>query len=566
MVILKKVRFKNFRSYGNNFTEIDLNRKRNTLIFAPNGSGKSSILMAIEFALFGKTNNGISKNELVNSINRKDLLVELELQIGKKEFLIRRGIKPNIFEIYINKNLYNQNSTVKDYQEELEKILGFNISSFRQVVSISGSSYTPFLLLSPSQRKKIIEELLDLTIFSKMNMIHQIHINENKEKYSSIEKDLEKLMASLESLKKGLKTVKEQEEDYKKGIQENISKATKRIEEIKKRIETSEKNIQELKKELKIYEEKKQKREDYLSIKKALIEEIEKLEKIVHFLENKEECPFCFQEIREDYKNEILREKNERKENLEYNYEKLRKILKKIEDDLRNFEDVFEKIRILERNIYSDTKRIQDLQNYIFEQKNLLNEKNEGSQKLEFEIKKIAEKIDEKKKERLSILEEKQYFDLISGIIKDNGIKAKIVKQYISKMNKELNKFLEILNVDLSIEIDENFESKIYSRFKDELSYYSFSAGERAKIDIAFLFTWRELAKIKNSLRCNLLFLDEIFDSVLDEQSLETFINLLRFNLKNTNVFYISHRPEFLEKFDGLLQIKKQGNFSKIDA
>lgn len=566
MFLVKKIRFKNFRSYGNQFTEINLIKSGSTVITAPNGSGKSTILMAIEFALFGKVSNGINKNDLVNTINKKDLVVEIECETKGKEILIRRGIKPNIFEIYIDGKLVDQEASTRDYQTQFEEeILGFNISSFRQVVSISGGSYTPFLLLSAGQRRKIVEELLNLTVFSKMYIMHLASIAQTKENLQLVESEIEKLQASLSSLKKGLETLSEQEEGYRKTIEENIEKANSKIQAINDEIRDQNVQIEKLQSRADSYEEKITKKTKLQEYGRDMRKKIQKITDFISFFRDNDTCPTCTQPITEDFKAQVTEAKANKRTELQSSLENLNALLQKTESEIEKLDEVLKKIRSLENNIHTSTKRISDLQTYISDQQKILGKKHSSTADLSTEIKKTSQGISELKARRLELLEEKQYNEVISAIIKDNGIKSKIIAQYVPRMNQEINKFLELLDLGITFEINENFEERILSRFKDELSYTSFSAGERARIDIAILFTWRELAKLKNSLSCNLLFLDEIFDAVLDDQGLESFINLLKYHLSDTNVFLISHRPEVVDKFESNLRIVKSANFSRIE-
>ena len=282
------------------------------------------------------------------------------------------------------------------------------------------------------------------------------------------------------------------------------------------------------------------------------------------FFHDHDHCPTCKQGITEEFKQASIGPKEAKKAEYAESLQRLEDTLKQTRDDIEKLESILEKTLELEKQVHTTNGRIRDLQSYITQQQRMLKNSSGSGDEIRGEIKAKSEQMETLKERRLTLLEEKQYNDIITAIIKDNGIKSKIVAQYVPHMNAEINRYLEILNLNLSFEIDEQFNEKILSRFKDELSYASFSAGERARIDIAILFTWRELAKLKNSLSCNLLFLDEIFDSVLDEEGLESFINLLRYNLKNTNVFLISHRPEVVDKFESNLRIEKQGNFSRI--
>ena len=436
-------------------------------------------------------------------------------------------------------------------------------SSFRQIISISGGSYTPFLLLSAGARRKIVEELLNLTIFSKMASLHLATINQNREELANAENEIGRLQASIASLKKGLESLAEQEEGYRLTIEANIQSAEDKIAAFLAENEESNRRIEEFAPVREKIKQRKDKRQKLLDFKRDIEKKVSRIDEYVKFFHDHDHCPTCKQGITHEFKQESIGPKEAKKAEYAESLHRLEDTLKQTRDDIEKLESILEKTLELEKQVHSTNSRIRDLQSYITQQQMLKNSAGSGDE-IKGEIKAKSEQMENLKERRLALLEEKQYNDIISAIIKDNGIKSKIVAQYVPHMNAEINRYLEILNLNLSFEIDEQFNEKILSRFKDELSYASFSAGERARIDIAILFTWRELAKLKNSLSCNLLFLDEIFDSVLDEEGLESFINLLRYNLKDTNVFLISHRPEVVDKFESNLRIEKQGNFSRI--
>lgn len=567
MFIVKKVRFKNFRSYGNQFTEIDLVRSASTVITAPNGSGKSSILMAVEFGLFGRVSNGINKNDLVNTINRKDCVVEVECETQGKQILVRRGIKPAIFDIIIDGKLVDQESTTRDYQSKFEdEILGFNIQSFRQVVSISGSNYTPFLLLSAGNRRKIVEELLNLTVFTRMNQLHNINQSETRESVQQIESKISTTDASIKSLKKGLDNLAQQEDIYRKTIEDDIALSQTKIAELESKINEASQSLESLsswQERHSVMGSKKKQLRDY---GRDLTAKAKRLSDQIKFFKENDVCPVCTQGLSQDFKDASIHQHQCDHEKITKALEDLKSLALKNQEKLAKVEAKLEEMKAIQTTVNMDQSTITTLQKHIAKQQKLLSAQGNNGESLREEIRKGSEQLLTLKEERLRLLEEKQYLDLIGAIIKDNGIKATIIKQYVPAMNREINRYLDILNLDMNFEMDESFQERIYSRFKDELSYSSFSAGERARIDIAILFTWRELSKLKNSLSCNLLFLDEIFDSVLDGEGLESFINLLRYHLKGTNVFMVSHRPEVVDKLHSNLRITKQGNFSMIEV
>jgi DNA repair exonuclease SbcCD ATPase subunit len=566
MFLIKKVRLKNFRSYGNQFTEIDLTRSKTTVITAPNGSGKSTILYAIEFGLFGRVSGGINKNDLVNSINRKDMVVEIECETKGKKIKVTRGVKPHVFEIEIDGELVNQSSSIKDYQNYFEEeVLGFNLNSFRQVVSISGGSYTPFLLLTAGARRKIVEELLDLTIFSKMHMLHLSQTSALQKEIADLETEIAKRKASILSLKKGLDKILVKESGIRESVIAKIEETQGKIEQLQEEIAKLNEDRSILEKrssELKGQVDKLRKLQTY---KQDIIGKMTRIEKFLGFMNENDVCPTCSQQISEEFKTASTSERTRKKEELKSSFDKLMDVMSQCEKNVSLREEFIERIRSIENDLNLKTKRVSDFQKYIKEQQDFLNETVKEDVDLREQIKAEVKDLEELSKKRLDLLEQKQYNDVVSAVIKDNGIKARIISQFIPMLIKNINKYLQILDLGISFEMDETFNERILSRFKDELSYSSFSAGERARIDIAILFTWREIAASKNSLRCNLLFLDEIFDAVLDEPGLESFINLLAYHLEDTNVFLISHRPEVVDKFESNLRIVKKGNFSKIE-
>lgn len=565
MFIVKSVRFKNFRSYGNTFTEVNLIKSPSTVISAPNGHGKSSILMAIEFGLFGRVSNGISKGDLINSVNNKDCVVEVECSTKGKEITIRRGLKPALFEILVDGKLIDQDASTRDYQSMLEEeVLGFNLNAFRQIVSISGGSYTPFLLLSSGNRRRIVEELLNLTIFSKMHSLHNASVAVNREAIAANDAEIMRLKSSLKSLKKGLETVDQQEDSFRQVIRDNIEATRKKIESIMEGVERASKEIESYAPSLKKLKRTTTKRASLLEVRKDIQKKIKSLDSAIRFFDDNDTCPTCSQSITEEFREGVKGPKIEKRSTLEGSLKEMSKMLDGLESIIDELSSVNGTIRDLELKIHADQKRITDLQKSVIEQEKTLGVERGNRQTLEDEIRLTAKLITNHDQRGLELQEERQYNDIVSAIIKDGGIKSKILSQYIPRMNAEINRYLQILNLNLNFQMDEGFNEKILSRFKDEMTYSAFSAGERARIDIAILFTWRELAKLKNSVSCNLLFLDEIFDSVLDEEGLESFANLLKHNLPDSNVFIISHRPEIQDKLQSNLRIAKQGNFSQI--
>lgn len=564
MFIVKRVRFKNFRSYGNQFTEVDLIRNKTTVVTATNGAGKSSILMAIEFGLFGKVSNGIPKPDLVNTINKKDCLVEVECESLGRQITVRRGIKPAIFEVTIDGKLVDQDAAVRDYQKRFEEdVLGFNLNSFRQIVSVSGGSYTPFLLQTAGQRRQIVEELLSLTVFSQMSLLHTANVNRTKEDLTDAESEINRLSASLKSLHRGLKAVQEQDESHRQQIEATIADLEGRVKTL---TEDSQKLTDEndsLLEHVKTHKANEKKLDQLKTYQKDIKKKQANIEKTVSFFSDNDHCPTCKQAITEAFKKASIEPLTEKRATMDRALSDLVKKVDEINSQLEETTTVLDVIAANQKRIHANEAQVSELQRQIKAQRKQLST-SANVEEIQTEITKTEASLELMQGRRLALLEEKQYNDVVAAIIKDGGIKGRIIDQYVPHMNNEINRYLQIMGLDISFTMDNQFRESIKSRYNDELSYSSFSAGERARIDIAILFTWRALARLKSSLSCNLLALDELFDSALDAVGLEAFIDLLRYHLPDNNVFLITHRPEVVDKFESNLRIEKQGNFSRI--
>lgn len=564
MFIVKRVRFKNFRSYGNQFTEVDLIRNKTTVVTATNGAGKSSILMAIEFGLFGKVSNGIPKPDLVNTINKKDCLVEVECESLGRQITVRRGIKPAIFEVTIDGKLVDQDAAVRDYQKRFEEdVLGFNLNSFRQIVSVSGGSYTPFLLQTAGQRRQIVEELLSLTVFSQMSLLHTANVNRTKEDLMDAESEINRLSASLKSLHRGLKAVQEQDESHRQQIESIIKDLEGRAKTL---MEDSQKLTDEndsLLEHVKAHKANEKKLNQLKTYQKDIKKKQAMIEKTVSFFSDNDHCPTCKQAITEAFKRASIEPLTEKRATMDRALSDLVKKVDEINSQLEETATVLDVIAANQKKIHANEAQVSELQRQIKAQRKQLST-SANVEEIQTDITKTEASLELMQGRRLALLEEKQYNDIVAAIIKDGGIKGRIIDQYVPHMNNEINRYLQIMGLDISFTMDNQFRESIKSRYNDELSYSSFSAGERARIDIAILFTWRALARLKSSLSCNLLALDELFDSALDAVGLEAFIDLLRYHLPDNNVFLITHRPEVVDKFESNLRIEKQGNFSRI--
>ena len=569
MIIFQKVRWKNFLSTGANFTEINFTKSPNTLIIGNNGAGKSTILDALCFGLFGKPFRKINKPQLLNSINQSDCVVEIQFSIGKKQYKVIRGIKPNVFEVYCNDKLLDQDAKAKDYQEFLEKfILKINFKSFTQVVILGSASFVPFMQLTPADRRLIIEDLLDIGIFSSMNGVV-------KEKMSEIKDVSTKNKYEMDLTSERISFQKQSIEEHKNRSTEEITKKRKEIADSVDQIFTLEKNIELIQKHIDVLQKKI---EDKLSVEKKskkLIQleskietNIKKNEKDIAFYEEHDNCPTCKQVIDGEFKSEQV---TERKSKVDTQREGLAEISAEIIKANQRIEQINEIIKhITEHNneIVKHNSTVSAINKFVTKLQTEVEELTNHKDNLEEESAKLKELREElvtliKKQEDLST--EKQYYEFAGSLLKDTGIKTKIIRQYLPIMNKLINKYLTAMDFFVNFNINEQFEETIKSRHRDEFSYANFSEGEKMRIDLALLFTWRQIAKLKNSTNTNLLILDEVFDSSLDGVGTEEFLKLLHEMGTDTNVFVISHKGDQLfDKFRSVIKFEKHNNFSRI--
>ena len=567
------IRIKNFMSVGNDPIEIFLNRSKSTLVSATNGSGKSVVMIdSITFALYGKPYRKINKPQLVNSINQKGCMVEVEFKRGKDKFKIERGIKPNVFNIYKNDTLINQDSKAKDYQAYLEKnILGMNFKAFTQIVILSSSSFVPFMQLSPYERRNIIENILDISIFSKMNLILKERYKALKEKRKEINHEFDLKKQSL-TLKKN--HVEELNNNNKEKIELNNKKITKEersLFELEEQIEELDKKILDLVEtvldtesydvlEKKIDKSKKAK----FKCKHIISENKDKID----FFEDNDTCPTCTQTIDPSFKKEKIQQYIDKNQELSEKLEEVQALNESLVSKKEKDEDLKDQIRRLKSSKKVLTSNKQTVEKNI---KNL-KEENEGFKSSDKEnLQSHLKEIKELREEYMFLIKEKEetfnkleLFAVGLELLEDSGIKTKIIKQYIPVINKQINNYLKTMDFSVSFHLDETFSETIKSSYRDKFSYESFSEGEKARIDLALMFTWREISRLRNSASTNLLILDEVFDGSLDSDARDSLLLILD-TLKNTNVFVISHFGDALyDKFRSFIKISKENNFTKI--
>jgi DNA repair exonuclease SbcCD ATPase subunit len=569
MIIFKKIRWKNFLSTGNSFTEIDLTRSTNTLIVGHNGAGKSTILDALTFGLFGKPYRKINKPQLINTINDGKCVVEIELSIGKKEYKIVRGIKPNVFEIYCDNKLVNQDAKATDYQEHLERfILKLNYKSFTQVVILGSASFVPFMQLSAGDRRTIIEELLDIGIFSSMNSVVKTHISAIKDNQKDFDYKIKLLKEKIEMQKTH---IEEHKKNYELEIEKKNVEIGRNEEFITKtltNLELIQKHVDALNKQIADEQEQNKRNTKLLTLQSKFEDNVRKLNKEISFYETNDNCPTCHQTIMEETKSKQIDEKKTKIGEIETATSKLNEELNKVLARINQIgliqkhisEHNSEMVR-LNTQVKEVSKRSRKLLDEIGELKKTTESNGNDNEKLK-ELNVELIKAD-KSAEDLAL--EKQYYEYAATLLRDTGIKTKIIKQYLPIMNKLINKYLTAMDFFVNFNLDENFEETIKSRHRDEFSYASFSEGEKMRIDLSLLFTWRQIAKMKNSTNTNLLILDEVFDSSLDGVGMEEFMKLLNSLDKNTNVFVISHKGDQLfDKFRSVIRFEKKGNFSQV--
>jgi len=568
MILFKTVRWQNMLSTGNQFTEVALDRSKSTLIVGENGAGKSTILDALSFALYGKPFRNINKPQLVNSMTQKKLVVECEFMVGSKHFCVKRGIKPQIFEIYQNGEMINQNSSARDYQEYLEKsILKLSFKSFGQIVILGSANYLPFMQLPAHARREVIEDLLDIQIFTTMNNLLKEKITTNKSAITDtdyqinlIENKVEMTLKHINSLKTNNDHLIRQKDEMIKEIDTLVCQAEHDIAVQNGILDIHSAKIADA-------EKVANKKSKLVELESQLESKVRTLKKEIRFYHDNDSCPTCRQGIDHDFKNETVTDRQSKEQ-------EITDALVKIEDEITTINTRITEITAINKEITAINTKITELNSDIrswnssictLEQeiKNLkknttvIDESNEDLSVLNSQL-----SVQQKHKEELA--NERSVIEVAGVLLKDSGIKTRIIKQYVPIMNKLINKYLAAMDFFVQFELDENFNEKIKSRFRDEFSYASFSEGEKSRLDLALMFTWRAIAKLRNSASTNLLILDEVFDSSLDTSGNDNLMDILS-NITDGNIFVISHKGDQLyDKFHSVIKFEKHSNFSVI--
>jgi DNA repair exonuclease SbcCD ATPase subunit len=569
MINFRSVQWKNFLSTGNSPNKVYLNRSQTTLIIGKNGEGKSTILDALCFSLFGKPFRNINKGQLVNSINGKGCSVEVEFDINGKEYKIIRGIKPNVFEIWLDGEMINQDAASRDYQKILEQqILKLNYKTFTQVVILGSASFVPFMQLPTTQRREVIEDILDIRIFSTMNSLLKEKVQETKDAIATIENEISTAKTKVDAQTQLIKTITEAKTSAIESIVSKISANSNEILQAEGEIQSIVSEIDTLKASINDKETIAEDIDKAKSIRSKLLQKIETCEHNTEFFSEHDVCPSCSQDIPEEYKEGIIKDLNSKLLDNNTKIGELETILTNLNEKLSQINKVVE--QITDKNIELSTrnstvtllnKQIKELEAETQRVKSDTTNLDEEKGKLKDLAKEAIGKIGQK----TQLQEQRNLEDVANILLKDTGIKTAIIREYLPIMNKLINKYLQAMDAYIHFELDEAFNESVKSRFRDDFTYASFSEGEKMRIDLAILFTWRQIAKMKNSVNTNLLLLDEIFDSSLDTAGTDYFLNLMNQFGDNTNIFVISHKGDQLfDKFRSVIKFEKRNDFSVI--
>ena len=568
MILFKKIRWKNFLSTGNTFVEIELNKSQMTLMIGANGSGKSTMLDALTFALFNRPFRLIKKEQIVNTINNGDTLVEVEFQIGTKLFKVIRGIKPNIFEIYSDGILQNQDASSVDYQKILEdQILRLNYRAFKQIAVLGSSSYQPFMQMRPRHRREVVEEILDIRVLTYMDILtrnqqtdlgkqivearHQCDLIESKHELQT------KHFNDLKNRSTGDIDIKKQKLRENKDATESYLRKIEKLEEDHRHFDSQIIDKPKYETKLKQLEKLETKIEHNLTTHKNNLD----------FFEQNDSCPTCTQKIEEKFRDEKITKERNKVVTLNDGMKDLLKEITNTENKLSEFSGISDKIyntKIEMSKVESSLKELKKFTDTLHNEILLLEGKDEDDKDISKSLVELKQQLEQTKLELNKVTEEKKYIDVIREILSDRGAKAKIIKKYLPIMNTLINQYLQSMDFFVSFHLDEEFKETVKSRHRDTFDYNNFSEGEKMRIDLALLFTWREVARVKNSVNTNLLIMDEVFDSSLDTFGTDDFLKIIRFIIKDANTFVISHKIDMQDKFENVLKFDKVKGFSQI--
>ncbi len=571
MIVFKKLRWMNLLSTGNQFTEIILNKSKSTLIVGENGAGKSTILDALSFALYGKPFRNINKPQLMNSITGKGLVVEVEFTVGRKEYMIRRGIKPGIFEVFQNGVMINQNSDVREYQEMVEKtILKMNHKSFAQIVVLGSANYIPFMQLSAGDRRAVIEDLLDIQIFSVMNSLLKEKFTANKIAIRDAEYQIDLVEQKIEMTQRHIASLQTNNDDLIKTKNHLIHELNDKITQAQTNSADLSAQVESLHEQIGDSEKVLVKKKKILDLESKLETRIKSLRKEVEFFHDHDNCPTCKQGIDHEFKTTRIEDRSMQLVDVEDAFKKLETEIQNVDTRINQITAINSSITKINNQISNHNNDIRAWNNSISTLEKEITGIRANTTQIDTSINEIdGLKSDQKKfhKNKYDLIDEREMLDVSSSLLKDGGIKTRIIRQYVPIINKLVNKYLAALDFFVNFELDEKFNETIKSRFRDEFSYASFSEGEKMRIDLALMFTWRAIAKLRNSASTNLLIMDEVFDSSLDVGGTEEFLKILDGLTQDSNVFIISHKGDQLyDKFHSVIKFEKHKNFSRISV
>ena len=564
MIKLKTVRWKNFLATGNTFLEVELDKEPMTLIVGKNGAGKSTLIDAITFSLFGKPFKKINKGQLMNTVNEKELITEIEFSIGNTEWKIRRGIKPALFEIYSNGNIINQDAKSTDYQKYLEdKVLKLNFKSFTQIVVLGSASFVPFMQLSANDRRVIIEDILDIGIFSVMKNLLKDRSMTLKEEMTELEYSIKLVQEKITLHEKHLEEMKAKTDTKRKSDLDKIEETQNEIIKLNEEIENHKDLVMSLTNSIADSETAYKKNNDMDKYRSQINKNLKKFVKDKKFFEDNENCPTCEQDIDKEFKHNKL-------EDVSGDIDEMKLGLDKLEGEIEKVCSRLEEITSCSKNIQSEEIEIRTKSGYIKSHNKFITHLNTEIDATveEIDVNKqnfLTKELDESKTSRIQYVEQKRYYDILGTILNDKGIKTRVVRKYLPVINNHVNMYLKDMDFFVNFQLDENFNETIKSRNRDDFSYYSFSEGEKKRIDIALLLTWRYIAAMRNSVNVNLLILDEVFDASLDQSGVDDLMKLFHL-LNNTNLFIISHKLDVLDdKFPSKITVEKIKNFTSLE-
>ena len=567
MIIFKKIRWKNFLSTGNQFTQVDFLEYQTNLIVGTNGAGKSTILDALTFALFNKPFRKINKSQLVNTTNEKETLVEVDFEVNNREYVVRRGIKPNIFDIQVNGELLHREADDRTNQKILEEnILKVNYKSFTQIVILGSSAFVPFMQLTAPNRREVIEDLLDIRIFSSMNNFLKDKVRIEKEQIKSLDLKKDNIKDKILMQENFMKELEEQGKTSVKANQDKITTLIDDSEYCSNSNQELEVKVSDLTKEQEKLSGSSQKLLKLNNLKGKITQKVSTITKEHKFFSENVTCPTCTQTIEESFRLNRIDDVQSKAKDLNKGLKELEETIESERERERLFTKLSKEITKLNNGISQNNTRISGFQRQIRDLESEIQRITEQSKNRNTEHEKLNEFRENLQKTFENLADKKteiNYYDFAYSLLRDDGVKTKIIKKYLPFINQQINRYLQMMDFYINFTLDEEFKETVQSPIHEDFSYASFSEGEKMRIDLALLFTWREVARVKNSVNTNLLIMDEVFDSSLDGFGTEEFLKIIRYIIKDANIFVISHKTDLLDKFESVIKFDKVKGFSR---